>query len=156
MRRLLIAAIVFVSAGFASASPAPAADPEITPFARGGIRAEDTMSRVQREAVPFGTVRFAAAFQFRPMAELAVLEAEIWEMSERGTREGIFCNIDAASCLHGDRGATKLVPASAADKRRLNEILRTIIVPDWIVRCGETCPNARNDALGSALRVPIP
>lgn len=131
MRRLLIAAIAFLSAGFACSSPVPAADPESTPFARGGIRAEDTTSRFQ-------------------------LEAEIWEMSERGTREGISCNIGAASCLHGDRGAMKLVPASAADKRRLNEILRTIIVPDWIVRCGEPCRNARNDALGSALRMPIP
>jgi TRAP-type C4-dicarboxylate transport system substrate-binding protein len=89
-------------------------------------------------------------------AELVKLEAEVWELSEQGTMEGISCNIGIDPCTSGERGKMKLVPAAAIDKRRLRDILRNTILPDWIARCGETCRGAWNDTLGAELRMPIP
>jgi TRAP-type C4-dicarboxylate transport system substrate-binding protein len=89
-------------------------------------------------------------------AELAKLEAEVWDMSEEATRDGISCNTGAVACANGERGAMKLVPASAADRRHLKDILQTAILPDWIARCGNTCRRAWNDTLGPELGMPIP
>ena len=88
--------------------------------------------------------------------ELAVLEAEIWDMSEHDTRDGLACNVGQKACALGERGKMMLVPVSAADERRMREILRTLVLPEWIARCGETCRSVWNETLGAKLDMPIP
>jgi len=94
--------------------------------------------------------------QYIVRAELAVLEAEIWDMSERATRDGLACNIGKRICAGGDRGTMKLVPATAIDQRRMRDILRNVILPDWIARCGEPCRSAWNKTLGAQMSMPLP
>ncbi|MCA3260610.1 MAG: TRAP transporter substrate-binding protein DctP [Telmatospirillum sp.] len=89
-------------------------------------------------------------------AELTKLEAEIWDQSEHDTRDGLACNIGQRSCVAGDRGTMKLVSASATDERRMQDILRDVILPDWIARCGEPCRSAWNETLGVELHMSIP
>ncbi len=89
-------------------------------------------------------------------AELAVLEAEVWDLSEQGTRDGISCSTGQRSCPAGERGTMKLVPASAIDQQRMRDILRAVILPDWIARCGEPCRSAWNETFGANLDMPVP
>jgi uncharacterized membrane protein YhaH (DUF805 family) len=113
MRRLLIAAIAFLSAGFVWSNPAHAADPAIILRIVGGIAGQ-----------PVYTAKEAPIWQSRMVEALG--------------------------------GLPVIVPAAAVDKRRLRDILRNTILPDWIARCGETCRGAWNDTLGAELRMPIP
>lgn len=112
---------------------------------------------------PIGFLANGAAWRRLPKdlqdivrTELATLEAEVWDMSEAATREGISCNTGADPCRQGERGAMKLVPASAADQRRLQDVMRTVVLPDWIARRGETCRSAWNNTIGADLRMAIP
>lgn len=89
-------------------------------------------------------------------AELTKVEAEVWDQSEQDTRAGIACNTGQRRCAAADRGAMKLVPASAADERRMRDILRNVMLPDWSARCGVPCRNAWNETLGAELHMLIP
>jgi hypothetical protein len=65
-------------------------------------------------------------------------------------------HVGQKACALGERGKMMLVPVSAADERRMREILRTLVLPEWIARCGETCRSVWNETLGAKLDMPIP
>lgn len=67
--------------------------------------------------------------------ELPKLEAEVWKQAERETSDGIACNIGAASCTGGRKGAMKEVRPSAADDQRRREIFARDVLPAWVGRC---------------------
>lgn len=80
--------------------------------------------------------------------ELPRLEAAIWAESERETANGFACNSGASTCVGGSRGAMTVVPVSAQDERRRQDILKTTVLPRWVQRCGARCAEVWNQTIG--------
>lgn len=80
--------------------------------------------------------------------ELPRLEAAIWAESERETADGIACNRGASSCVGGGKGAMVVVPSSAQDDRKRQEILASTVLPRWVQRCGARCAKVWNQTIG--------
>ncbi|MCS6890071.1 MAG: TRAP transporter substrate-binding protein DctP, partial [Rhodovarius sp.] len=78
---------------------------------------------------------------------LAELEAEIWRAAERETEEGLQCNAGQAGCPAGRAGRMRLVPVSADDEARRSRLLREVVLPRWLDRCGPGCADAWNATL---------
>ena len=88
--------------------------------------------------------------------ELPKLEAAIWEESERDTAEGMACNSGASECKSGRKGAMALVPVSAQDERRRQEIFTSTVLPRWLKRCGARCNDIWSKTIGPARQIVIP
>ncbi|MES2584631.1 MAG: TRAP transporter substrate-binding protein [Pseudomonadota bacterium] len=88
--------------------------------------------------------------------ELPKLEASIWEESERDTAEGVACNTGQASCKVGRKGAMVLVPVSAQDERKRQDIFTSSVLPRWLKRCGARCNDIWSQTIGPARNIPIP
>ena len=80
--------------------------------------------------------------------ELPKLEASIWDQSAKDTQEGIACSTGAAACALPNKGAMTLVPVSAQDERRSQEIFKATVLPRWLQRCGPRCVDIWNRTLG--------
>lgn len=80
--------------------------------------------------------------------ELPKLETSIWEQSTKDTGEGIACSTGAAACTLPHRGSMTLVPVSAQDERRRQEIFKTTVLPRWLQRCGPRCVEIWNKTIG--------
>lgn len=88
--------------------------------------------------------------------ELPKLEAAIWAESERETAIGLACNTGAKSCGHARPGHMVVVPLSAPDERRRQEIFRTTVLPRWIARCSVPCADVWNQTIGPARGILAP
>lgn len=88
--------------------------------------------------------------------ELPKLEAAIWEESARDTGEGIACNTGQAACKSGRKGAMVLVPVSAQDERKRQEIFTSHVLPRWLKRCGVRCDEIWSQTVGSARKIALP
>lgn len=88
--------------------------------------------------------------------ELPKLEASIWAESERDTAEGIACNTGAAGCKVGSKGSMVLVPVSAQDERRRQDIFTSSVLPRWLKRCGVRCNEVWSQTIGPARNIPVP
>lgn len=88
--------------------------------------------------------------------ELPRLEAAIWAESEHETANGIACNRGAPTCVNGDKGSMVIVPVSAQDERRRQEILESTVLPRWVQRCGAQCAKVWNQTIGPARGVMVP
>ena len=88
--------------------------------------------------------------------ELPKLEAAIWEESERDTVEGIACNTGQGACKNGRKGAMVLVPVTAQDERKRQEIFASHVLPRWLNRCGVRCGEIWSQTVGSARRIALP
>jgi len=88
--------------------------------------------------------------------ELPKLEMAIWEDSERDTADGFACNSGGATCKGGRKGAMVLVPVSAQDERRRQDIFQATVLPQWIKRCGSRCAEIWSQTIGPARRIPLP
>ena len=88
--------------------------------------------------------------------ELPRLEAAIWEESERDTTDGIACNTGSAACQNGRKGAMAVVPVSAQDERRRQEIFSATVLPRWLKRCGARCNEIWSQTIGAARHIPVP
>lgn len=88
--------------------------------------------------------------------ELPKLEAAIWEESARDTGEGIACNTGQAACKSGRKGAMVLVPVSAQDERKRQEIFLSHVLPRWLKRCGVRCDEIWSQTVGSARKIALP
>ena len=82
---------------------------------------------------------------------LRELEAEIWTAAEAETLEGLACNSGQAGCTAGRRGSMHVVPATAADEAVRRNLLRGIVLPRWIDRCGEECADAWNESVAASV-----
>lgn len=87
--------------------------------------------------------------------ELPKLEAAIWEESERDTAEGFACNSGTPACKTGRKGAMVVVPVSAQDERRRQDIFKTTVLPNWLKRCGARCNEIWSQTVGPARRIPV-
>lgn len=88
--------------------------------------------------------------------ELPKLEAAIWQESERDTVEGIACNTGQGTCKSGRKGSMVLVPVSAQDERKRQEIFVTHVLPRWLKRCGARCSEVWSQTVGPARNIALP
>ena len=88
--------------------------------------------------------------------ELPLLEAAIWEESERDTAQGIACNTGQGACSKGAKGNMVLVPMSAQDERKRQDIFVSTVLPRWLQRCGPRCAEIWNQTIGPARGLPAP
>jgi TRAP-type C4-dicarboxylate transport system substrate-binding protein len=80
--------------------------------------------------------------------ELPKLEVAIWEQSAKDTLEGIACSTGTAGCTLPNKGAMTLVPVSAQDERRRQEIFMSTVLPRWLQRCGPRGVEIWNKTIG--------
>ena len=88
--------------------------------------------------------------------ELPPLEAAIWEESDRDTAQGIACNTGQSACTKGVKGNMVLVPISAQDERKRQDIFVSTVLPRWLQRCGPRCAEIWNQTIGLARGLPAP
>ncbi|HEY0833217.1 MAG TPA: TRAP transporter substrate-binding protein [Azospirillum sp.] len=129
-----------------------------------GIGLHEVTTHVHELAVTWGLSVFAAnggAWAALPasvrdflLAEIAGLEAEIWDSAERETGEGLACNAGQPACASGRRGHMVRVPVSAQDAARVRTLIAEVVLPGWLGRCGNSCADAWNATLGPHLSIP--
>ena len=88
--------------------------------------------------------------------ELPRLEASIWSEAERETTAGIACNSGAPPCPAAQRGQMVVVPVSAQDELRRQQILRTIVLPQWLRRCSVDCAQVWRQTMGLVRPTALP
>lgn len=88
--------------------------------------------------------------------ELPRLEARIWSESERETAQGVVCNSGGAECTSARKGAMAVVPVSAQDERRRDDIFRATVLPRWLQRCSGGCADLWNKTIGAARGIAAP
>jgi TRAP-type C4-dicarboxylate transport system substrate-binding protein len=82
--------------------------------------------------------------------EISKLEVQIWAESERETAEGLACNRGDPSCTSNRKGAMKEVSATGADAQKMQDILRTVVIPRWMQRCNHRCKDMWDQTIGAA------
>lgn len=88
--------------------------------------------------------------------ELPKLEAAIWAESELETAQGFACNSGASSCIAGRKGKMVVVPMSAQDERRRQQIFATTVLTRWIQRCNARCGEVWNQTIGPGRGIAAP
>jgi TRAP-type C4-dicarboxylate transport system substrate-binding protein len=88
--------------------------------------------------------------------ELPVLEKTIWEAADKETAAGVACNTGASSCAAVTKGRMIEVKASAADVKRMRDILVSSVLPGWVNRCGPDCTQLWNASIGNAANLKMP
>jgi len=77
-------------------------------------------------------------------AGLQELEAEIWQVASRDAEEGLACNAGRPGCREGRRGRMVVVEERWQDEAHRMRLLRAIVLPSWMRRCGPDCAEAWN------------
>lgn len=90
------------------------------------------------------------------LAELPRLELAIWRSAEHETEQGVACNVGSPRCTAGRQGAMKLVPVTKQDEARRDDILRTVVLPSWLQRCGAQCADIWQRTIGLARGIALP
>ncbi|MFC0388900.1 TRAP transporter substrate-binding protein [Muricoccus vinaceus] len=112
-------------------------------------------NRVAWEALP-------TAVQEVLRHELASLEVRVWEAAEIETGQGLSCNTGEASCpaelAEAGRapGRMTLVPVTPEDDALRRRLVREVVLPRWVDRCGPGCAEGWNERIGDALGIPAP
>lgn len=128
------------------------------------IGLSDVTSYVHRMAITWGLSIFGA---HRPTWDalpadlrrvlrqgIAELEAEIWAAAEQETEDGFACNAGEPSCRGGRPGRMQVVPVSEEDERRRRVLLRDVVLPNWLERCGPVCADAWNESFAASVGIP--
>jgi TRAP-type C4-dicarboxylate transport system substrate-binding protein len=87
---------------------------------------------------------------------LADLEAAIWEGAEQDTGDGLACNAGLPSCQGGRRGSMTIVPVGPADETRRPVLIRDVVLPRWVERCGADCTELWNARMAPTLGIRAP
>lgn len=86
-------------------------------------------------------------------AGVADLEHRIWQQAEADTERGLACNTGKIVCAEPLERPMTLVPTSGGDEARRNHLLREVVLPRWIERCGEGCVKAWNTYFAPTLAI---
>jgi TRAP-type C4-dicarboxylate transport system substrate-binding protein len=118
------------------------------------------MTHVHEMAISWGLSVFGAnltawsALQAEDRALLtegiAGLESRIMDAVGRSTAQGLACAAGSADCVGAEKGRMTRVPTSPADEGRRHAILRDVVLPQLMERCGSSCLDAWNERLASA------
>ena len=91
-----------------------------------------------------------AVRSFLEVQLMQVQEAQ-WKLGADATQDGVDCNIgNAAGCKIGNLVKNKpmtLIKASDADKARVREALTSVVLPNWVKRCGAKCGDTYNEVI---------
>jgi TRAP-type C4-dicarboxylate transport system substrate-binding protein len=87
---------------------------------------------------------------------LAELEAAVWDGAEQDTGDGLACNAGLPSCQGGRRGNMTIVPVGAADEARRAALIRDVVLPRWVERCGPDCTELWNRRMEPTLGIRAP
>ncbi len=104
---------------------------------------------VSRQAISWGVSVFAAnagAWSALPQevrsqlqGGLGELQERIWRAAEQETEEGFACNAGRPECIHGTRGQMVVLDDEPRDRQRRAQLLRDVVLPSWVRRCGSDC-----------------
>lgn len=127
------------------------------------IGLHEVTSHVSRFAISWGVSIFGAnsgawaslpePIRDRLRAGIEQLQEEIWQAAERETEEGLACNTGRADCVTGRRGRMTLVEERWQDEAQRLQMLRDVVLPAWVLRCGPDCSTAWNDFLAPSVGI---
>jgi TRAP-type C4-dicarboxylate transport system substrate-binding protein len=114
----------------------------------------ETATHVSRLAVGWGVSVFAAnraawlglpeEVRTRLGEGLRQLEGEIWRDAEVETENGLACNAGRDTCAEGRRGRMTIVEERDQDEALRAALLRDVVLPSWVRRCGAGCAESWN------------
>ncbi|MBL6081243.1 TRAP transporter substrate-binding protein [Belnapia sp. T18] len=117
-------------------------------------------STLSRQAIGWGISFFGANLgawtglppQVRTQIQhgLRALETAIWQAAERETEEGFLCNAGSPRCVRGKPGRMVVLEDTPQDQQRRAQLLRRVVLPKWIERCGEDCVAVWNRYMAAA------
>ena len=84
---------------------------------------------------------------------IATLADTMWHVADVQTAQGLACNAGQDSCRLGQKGAMKLVAASARDRERIDRIVPEVVVKRWFERCGAACASQWSESVGRLPRI---
>lgn len=87
---------------------------------------------------------------------VADLERRIWLQAEADTERGLACNAATVSCGTPPARPLTIVPRTDADAERRQHLLREVVLPRWIARCGPACADAWNTYLAPLHSITVP
>lgn len=82
---------------------------------------------------------------------LRQLEGEIWRSAEVETENGLACNAGLDACADGRRGKMTVVQERDQDEALRARLLREVVLPSWVRRCGADCAESWNRYVAPAL-----
>ena len=82
---------------------------------------------------------------------LRELEGEIWRSAGVETENGLACNAGLDSCADGRRGRMALVQQRDQDEALRARLLREVVLPSWVRRCGAGCAESWDRYVAPAL-----
>lgn len=86
-------------------------------------------------------------------AAYETLEKSQWELATSINGDAVACNTGQDSCSESTKFAMKLVDVTDADRAKVSESAKTVVLPDWISRCEATYPDCTkvwNETVGKA------
>ena len=126
---------------------------------------QDVTTHISRLAVGWGVSVFAAnraAWRSLPAevreqlaAGLRRLEDDIWRYAEVETENGLACNAGQDTCSAGRRGRMIIVEERDQDEVRREQLLRDVVLPSWVRRCGPSCAETWNRKIAPSLGIRI-
>jgi TRAP-type C4-dicarboxylate transport system substrate-binding protein len=84
---------------------------------------------------------------------LRELEGEIWRSAEVETENGLACNAGLDTCVDGRRGRMTIVEERDQDEALRAQLLRDMVLPSWVRRCGAGCAKVWNQHIAPTLGV---
>jgi TRAP-type C4-dicarboxylate transport system substrate-binding protein len=75
---------------------------------------------------------------------LATLQEDLWQVAERETEQGFACNAGKPECTDGSRGRMVVLDNQPRDQERRDQLLRDLVLPSWVRRCGSECTETWN------------
>ena len=118
------------------------------------IGLHEVTSHVSRLAISWGVAFFGAnlaAWNALPAeareqirAGLVKLEEEIWKSAEQQMEDGLACNAGKPECRNGRPGRMTIVEEGWQDETRRLQLLRDVVLPGWLQRCGAECAEGWN------------
>ncbi|MBL6458763.1 TRAP transporter substrate-binding protein DctP [Belnapia sp. T6] len=117
-------------------------------------------STMSRQAISWGVSLFGAnisAWHALPVEVrtqlqegLSALETRIWQAAELETEDGFACNAGLPQCIRGKPGRMVVLDTALQDQQTRARLLRGVVLPKWIQRCGEECVTVWNRYMAAA------
>jgi hypothetical protein len=85
---------------------------------------------------------------------LATLQDEIWRAAEQETEAGFACNAGRPECTDGTPGHMVVLDDEPRDRLRRDQLLRDVVLPGWVRRCGAECAAAWNRYMAPVRGIP--